>query len=131
LKQLTYDTYFHSLVKCAKDLISNALFWLSPVGLITYLLADGRIEEFSGKSRLVLVGSDHRSVDQFATPEAIQMTEVLEYSKRLGNSQYTLPTLQVYKFVYASYLAELGFLRRAWECAGSVSLLTPISYMLF
>lgn len=43
----------------------------------------------------------------------MQRTEVFEYAKALGNSQYTLPTFQVYKFIYAATLADLGLLQQA------------------
>jgi len=42
-----------------------------------------------------------------------QRTELYEYSKTLGNSQYTLLTFQPYKVMYAHMLAEVGKLSTA------------------
>ena len=36
-----------------------------------------------------------RSVDEFATNEAIQCTEIYEFVQRLGNNDFEMPTLQV------------------------------------
>uniref|UniRef100_A0A803NA13 Protein transport protein sec16 n=1 Tax=Chenopodium quinoa TaxID=63459 RepID=A0A803NA13_CHEQI len=44
----------------------------------------------------------------YASPEAIQMTELYEYAKVLGNSQFLLLQLQPYKLIYAHILAEVG-----------------------
>lgn len=37
-----------------------------------------------------------------------QRTEIYEYSKTLGNSQFVLLPFQPYKYVYALMLAEVG-----------------------
>ncbi|KAL3685238.1 hypothetical protein R1sor_003260 [Riccia sorocarpa] len=76
---------------------------------ICYLVADAVFEPYTSTSRLCLTGADHWSNPRtFATPEAIQRTEVYEYSKVLGNSQFTLVPFQPYKLIYASMLAEAG-----------------------
>lgn len=38
----------------------------------------------------------------------LQRTELFEYAKFLGNSQYVLLQLQAYKLIYAHMLAEVG-----------------------
>ena len=38
----------------------------------------------------------------------LQRTEVYEYSKVLGNSQFVLLPFQPYKLIYAYMLAEVG-----------------------
>lgn len=45
-----------------------------------------------------------------------QRTEVYEYAMSLGNSQYSLPSLQPYKLVYAAWLADVGRIREAFRC---------------
>ncbi|KAG6553655.1 hypothetical protein Mapa_004569 [Marchantia paleacea] len=76
---------------------------------ICYLVADANFEAFTSTARLCLIGADHWTNPRtFATPEAIQRTEIYEYSKVLGNPQFILVPFQPYKLIYASMLAEAG-----------------------
>ncbi|KAL8142224.1 hypothetical protein V2J09_015256 [Rumex salicifolius] len=76
---------------------------------ICYLIAEMNIETYSDSSRLCLIGADHwKNPRTFVTPEAIQRTELFEYSKVLGNSQFILLPFQPYKLAYAHMLAEVG-----------------------
>uniref|UniRef100_A0A804UA74 Protein transport protein sec16 n=1 Tax=Zea mays TaxID=4577 RepID=A0A804UA74_MAIZE len=74
-----------------------------------YLVAELNIDSYSGSARMCLIGADHlRCPRTFTSPEAIQRTEVYEYAKVLGNSQYILLPFQPYKLIYAYMLAEVG-----------------------
>ncbi|MCO5602339.1 hypothetical protein L7F22_056469 [Adiantum nelumboides] len=74
-----------------------------------YLVADTTFESFSKEARLCLVGADHFKYERtFATPQAIQRTELYEYAKTLGNPQYVLVPFQPFKLLYAHMLAEVG-----------------------
>ncbi|TKW19194.1 hypothetical protein SEVIR_4G004500v4 [Setaria viridis] len=76
---------------------------------LCYLVAELNIDSYSESARMCLIGADHlRSPRTFASPEAIQRTEVYEYAKVLGNSQYILLPFQPYKLIYAYMLAEVG-----------------------
>ncbi|XP_071690032.1 protein transport protein SEC16B homolog isoform X2 [Rutidosis leptorrhynchoides] len=76
---------------------------------ICYLVAEANFEPYSDSARLCLLGADHwKHPRTYASPEAIQRTEVYEYSKLLGNSQFTLLPFQPYKLIYANMLAEVG-----------------------
>ncbi|KAL8103188.1 hypothetical protein AgCh_027648 [Apium graveolens] len=76
---------------------------------ICYLVAEANFEPYSDSARLCLVGADHFKFPRtYASPEAIQRTEIYEYSKLLGNSQFLLLPFQPYKLVYAHMLAEVG-----------------------
>ncbi|KAK9075737.1 hypothetical protein SSX86_004066 [Deinandra increscens subsp. villosa] len=76
---------------------------------ICYLVAEANFEPYSDSARLCLIGADHWNHPRtYATPEAIQRTEVYEHAKLLGNSQYTLLPFQPYKLIYAHMLAEVG-----------------------
>ncbi|XP_073287925.1 protein transport protein SEC16B homolog [Primulina huaijiensis] len=76
---------------------------------ICYLVAEASFEPYSDSARLCLVGADHWKFPRtYASPEAIQRTEVYEYSKTIGNSQFVLLPFQPYKLVYAYMLAEVG-----------------------
>ncbi|PAN26226.1 hypothetical protein PAHAL_4G356200 [Panicum hallii] len=74
-----------------------------------YLVAELNIDSYSESARMCLIGADHlRCPRTFASPEAIQRTEVYEYARVLGNSQYILLPFQPYKLIYAYMLAEIG-----------------------
>eukprot|EP00850_Spirogloea_muscicola_P022566 SM000301S11769 [mRNA] locus=s301:27656:32480:- [translate_table: standard] len=74
-----------------------------------YLLGNRSPEPYSDSARVCLLGADHwKNVRTFASSEAIQRTEVYEYAKVQGNSQYVLAAFQPYKILHASMLAEVG-----------------------
>ncbi|KAK7330766.1 hypothetical protein VNO77_24965 [Canavalia gladiata] len=76
---------------------------------ICYLVAEANFESYSDSARLCLIGADHWKFPRtYANPEAIQRTELYEYSKVLGNSQFILLPFQPYKLIYAYMLAEVG-----------------------
>ncbi|KAF4389516.1 protein transport protein SEC16B homolog [Cannabis sativa] len=76
---------------------------------ICYIVAEANFESYSDSARLCLIGADHWKFPRtYASPEAIQRTELYEYSKVLGNSQFILLPFQPYKLVYAHMLAEVG-----------------------
>ncbi|CAH8384260.1 unnamed protein product [Eruca vesicaria subsp. sativa] len=89
---------------------------------ICYLIADKNFDPYSDSARLCLVGADHWKYPRtYASPEAIQRTELYEYSKTLGNSQYILLPFQPYKIIYAHILAEVGKLSAAQKYCQAVS----------
>ncbi|KAL1548995.1 protein transport protein SEC16B isoform X2 [Salvia divinorum] len=76
---------------------------------ICYLVAEASFEPYSDSARLCLIGADHWKMPRtYASPEAIQRTEIYEYSKTLGNPQFVLLQFQPYKYIYALMLAEVG-----------------------
>ncbi|KAF5729847.1 hypothetical protein HS088_TW20G00212 [Tripterygium wilfordii] len=76
---------------------------------ICYLVAEANFESYSDSARLCLIGADHLKYPRtYASPEAIQRTELYEYSRVLGNSQFMLLPFQPYKLIYAHMLAEVG-----------------------
>ncbi|XP_049369707.1 protein transport protein SEC16B homolog [Solanum verrucosum] len=89
---------------------------------ICYLVAEANFEQYSDTARLCLVGADHLKFPRtYASPEAIQRTEIYEYSKVLGNSQFILPPFQPYKLVYAHMLAEIGKISDALKYCQALS----------
>ncbi|XP_020240850.1 protein transport protein SEC16B homolog [Asparagus officinalis] len=90
-----------------------------------YLVAEANFESYSDSARLCLIGADHwKSPRTYASPEAIQRTEVYEYSKVLGNSQFVLLPFQPYKLIYAYMLAEVGKVPESLKyCQSSLKLL--------
>ncbi|XP_042384723.1 protein transport protein SEC16A homolog isoform X1 [Zingiber officinale] len=74
-----------------------------------YLVAEANIEPYSDSARLCLIGADHLKYPRtYASADAIQRTELYEYSKVQGNSQFILLPFQPYKIIYAHMLAEVG-----------------------
>lgn len=88
-----------------------------------YLLADLALGPIDNPStRIVLLGADHKrkrptnSTQHLSFPsnfvvnlEAVQRSEIYEWAKVLGNSQYVLSGIHPYKLVYAAFMADLGY----------------------
>merc|ERR1711871_1836670 len=80
---------------------------------ICYVMADVPVV-VAGDSRIVLLGSDHKQdPHQFATPSAIQRTEIYNFSKKLANPMYINASVQPYRLLYAMHLADIGLVERA------------------
>ncbi|XP_026160393.1 protein transport protein Sec16B isoform X2 [Mastacembelus armatus] len=84
---------------------------------VCYLTAGVPFGVFTQKvERLVLLGSSHRqSFQHFATNSAIQCTELYEYCQTLGGRSFSIPSFQVYKFLYASRLLDCGLASQAFH----------------
>ncbi|KAL5012898.1 hypothetical protein ScPMuIL_011449 [Solemya velum] len=98
-----------------------------------YLMAQVSFGSFTKKtSKIVLIGSSHTlPLEEFATNEAIQCTEIYEYAMSLGNPGFVLGNLQCFKFLYACRLAEFGHLQEALhycEVIGGYIQKTPACY---
>jgi hypothetical protein len=80
------------------------------------LLISGKVQSLdsvdSSNALMCLVGSNHRDIghfDRLLDPEALHMSEVLEYSKRVSQQSPLFIPLQPWKYAYASMLAsDLG-----------------------
>lgn len=61
--------------------------------------------------RLILLGAScyKSSFADFATDEAIIMTEIYEYACALANSQFSIVEFQPYKFLLATRMLDYGF----------------------
>ncbi|KAM8744944.1 protein transport protein Sec16B isoform 3-T4 [Acanthopagrus schlegelii] len=84
---------------------------------VCYLTASAPFGVFTQKAdRLVLLGSSHRQpFEYFATNPAIQCTELYEYCQTLGGKGFSIPSFQVYKFLYASRLLDCGLASQAFH----------------
>ncbi|XP_051893434.1 protein transport protein Sec16A [Pristis pectinata] len=82
-----------------------------------YLMAQVGFGVYTRKTtKLVLIGSNHSwSFLKFASNEAIQRTEAYEYAQALGGQTCFLPNFQVFKFIYACRLAEMGLAAQAFH----------------
>ncbi|KAK5869332.1 hypothetical protein PBY51_024058 [Eleginops maclovinus] len=84
---------------------------------VCYLTAGVSFGAFPQKAeRMVLLGSSHRqSFEHFATNLAIQCTELYEYCQTLGGKGLSIPSFQVYKFLYAARLLDCGLSSQAFH----------------
>ncbi|XP_071051239.1 uncharacterized protein [Onthophagus taurus] len=80
-----------------------------------YLMAEvGFSRHGTEGAKLVLLGSNHHKPHmQFATNEAIHLTEVYEYACSLNDPDFLILEFQVYKFTVATRLADRGLLEKA------------------
>ncbi|XP_051492564.1 protein transport protein Sec16A isoform X4 [Apus apus] len=88
-----------------------------------YLMAQIGFGVYTRKTtKLVLIGSNHSlPFFKFATNEAIQRTEAYEYAQSLGTQPGCLPNFQVFKFIYACRLAEMGLAAQAFHYCEVIS----------
>ncbi|KAM9641761.1 protein transport protein Sec16A [Trichechus inunguis] len=82
-----------------------------------YLMAQAGFGVYTKRTtKLVLIGSNHSlPFLKFATNEAIQRTEAYEYAQSLGAHTCSLPHFQVFKFIYACRLADMGLATQAFH----------------
>ncbi|XP_039220092.1 protein transport protein Sec16A isoform X2 [Crotalus tigris] len=88
-----------------------------------YLMAQEDFGVYTKKtSKLVLIGVNHSlPFLRFASNEAIQRTEAYEYAQSLGTQPCPLPNFQVFKFIYACRLAEMGLIAQAFHYCEVIS----------
>ncbi|XP_066569129.1 protein transport protein Sec16A isoform X2 [Amia ocellicauda] len=97
-----------------------------------YIMAQVGLGVYTKKStKMVLIGANHSlPFFKFASNEAIQRTEAYEYAQSLGSQSWSLPNFQVFKFIYACRLAEVGLSAQAFHYCEVISrtLLSHPSY---
>lgn len=60
--------------------------------------------------RLILLGAScHKNFGEFATDEAIIMTEIYEYACALSNDNFSIVEFQPYKFLLGTRMLDYGF----------------------
>ncbi|XP_048368178.1 protein transport protein Sec16A isoform X1 [Sphaerodactylus townsendi] len=132
LSNLTYnmDVELRTITTMGDTLASKGLL---DAAHFCYLMAQVGFGIYMKKTaKLVLIGSNHSlPLLKFATNEAIQRTEAYEYAQSLGTSACCLPNFQVFKFIYACRLAEMGLAAQAFHYCEVISkavLQSPCSY---
>lgn len=62
-------------------------------------------------TRLILLGANcyKTTFGEFATDEAIIMTEIYEYARTLENSQFSIVEFQPYKYLFGTRVLDYGF----------------------
>ncbi|GFO45592.1 transport protein sec16a [Plakobranchus ocellatus] len=95
-----------------------------------YLMAQVTLGTYYKKtSKIVLIGSSHTlPMDEFATMDAIQCTEVYEYAQLLGNPAFCLPHFQA--LYYCEVIANMIQQYPAWFKPSFVKLVYQLSNKL-
>ncbi|XP_017570444.2 protein transport protein Sec16B isoform X1 [Pygocentrus nattereri] len=116
LSNETEDSDMHcKSIVCMGDLLASR--GLLHAAHICYLTAHSPFGWYTNKAqRLVLLGSSHGvSFPKFCQNSVIRCTEVFEYCQRLGEPSFTIPSFQVYKFLYACRLLDCGLASQAFH----------------
>uniref|UniRef100_A0A098LZ83 Protein transport protein sec16 n=1 Tax=Hypsiglena sp. JMG-2014 TaxID=1550645 RepID=A0A098LZ83_9SAUR len=122
LSNLTNNTEVESrtIVTMGDTLASKGLL---DAAHFCYLMAQEGFGVYTKKTtKLVLIGANHSlPFLKFASNEAIQRTETYEYAQSLGTQPCSLPNFQVFKFLYACRLAEMGLIAQAFHYCEVIS----------
>lgn len=77
-----------------------------------YLLVDPRFKEYNDATsdcKIALLGTSHQKpFKEFATNDAIIMSEVYEYARSLSEEGFFVPSLQKYKYLLAANMLDYG-----------------------
>lgn len=77
-----------------------------------YLLVDPRFKEYNDETsdcKISLLGTSHQKpFKEFASDDAIIMSEVYEYARSLGEEGFFIPSLQKYKYLLAGQMLDHG-----------------------
>ncbi|XP_063000942.1 protein transport protein Sec16A isoform X3 [Elgaria multicarinata webbii] len=108
------DVESRTIVTMGDTLVSKGLL---DAAHFCYLMAQVGFGVYTKKTtKLVLIGSNHSlPFLKFATNAAIRRTEAYEYAQSLGTQPCCLPNFQVFKFIYACRLAEMGLSAQAFH----------------
>ncbi|XP_076853903.1 uncharacterized protein LOC143509251 [Brachyhypopomus gauderio] len=102
-----------TITKMADTLASNGC---CTAASFCYMVSQLDVDTQSYKSDVFLFGvSPNVPHLKYATNEAIQRTELFEYSLCLGTNSVHLPNFQIFKFIYACRLAEAGLCTQALQ----------------
>ncbi|XP_034945595.1 uncharacterized protein Sec16 isoform X2 [Chelonus insularis] len=80
-----------------------------------YILAQIEFGTYGSSGvKLVLIGANHHKLYRdFATFEAIMLTEIYEYARNLSESEFTLVGLQIFKLETAQRMVDYGLIEKA------------------
>lgn len=80
-----------------------------------YLIAEPCFGEFTTvESRIVLIGTSHKqNFKDFASDDAIMMTEIFEYARSLSDANFNIISLAKFKFLLATRMLDYGFQLKA------------------
>ena len=112
-----------SIMTLGDTLTEKGQLW---AGQFCYLMANKEFGGWTNRNafKLVLIGADKAALNfqQFATNEAIQITEIFEYVQKLSNEEYVLSSFLYFKFLYAVRLLDYGMSSEALHYLEELSL---------
>jgi len=109
------DINRRSIVTLGDTLLSKGQIYAAQFCYIVSALEFGTFSKKTSKLVLLLSMPGEKTVDEFATNEAIQCTEIYEFVQKLGNPDFEMPTLQPFKFLHAVRLVEAGLSSQAQD----------------
>jgi hypothetical protein len=115
------DINRRSMVTLGDTLASKGQLYAAQFCYIVAAVEFGTFSKKSSKLVLLCAAVGDKSVEDFASNEAIQCTEIYEFVQKLGNHEYEMPTLQPFKFLHAVRLCEYGFSSRAQDYCRELS----------
>ncbi|XP_061834487.1 protein transport protein Sec16B [Nerophis lumbriciformis] len=96
-----------AVVAMGDTLASRGLLHAAHVCYLTSGVPFGAFGETT--ARMVLLGRSHKDTfRRFASDAAIRRTEIYEYCRTLGAKHFSIPSFQVFKFLYATRLLDCG-----------------------
>ncbi|XP_061743753.1 protein transport protein Sec16B [Nerophis ophidion] len=103
-----------AVVAMGDTLASRGLLHAAHVCYLTSGVPFGAFGETT--ARMVLLGRSHKDTfRRFASDAAIHRTEIYEYCQTLGAKHFSIPSFQVFKFLYATRLLDFGLASPAFH----------------
>lgn len=115
------DINRRSMVTLGDTLMGKGQLYAAQFCYIVSAVEFGTFTKKSSKLVLLCSSVGDKRVDEFATNEAIQCTEIYEFVQKLGNQDYEMSTLQPFKFLHAIRLCEAGLVSRAQDYCREVA----------
>jgi len=97
-----------SMVTLGDSLLAKGQLYAAQFCYIVSAAEWGTYSNKCAKLVLLLSSVADKTLDQFATTEAIQCTEIYEFVQKLGNKDFEMPYLQPYKYLHCVRLVEAG-----------------------
>lgn len=80
-----------------------------PLTVYMYLYLSNSVYLLASHSRLILLGASHyKPFNEFASNEAIIMTEIYEYARSLFDHKFSIVNFQHYKYLLATRILDYG-----------------------
>eukprot|EP00092_Neocalanus_flemingeri_P007473 GFUD01008070.1.p1 GENE.GFUD01008070.1~~GFUD01008070.1.p1 ORF type:complete len:2334 (+),score=842.22 GFUD01008070.1:46-7047(+) len=111
------DINTKSMITLGDSLLAKGQLYAAQFCYIVSAAEWGTYSNKCAKLVLLLSSVADKNLEQFATTEAIQCTEIYEFVQKLGNKEFEMPYLQPYKYLHCLRLVETGHSTRAQDYA--------------
>merc|ERR1719334_1102971 len=97
-----------SMITLGDSLMAKGQLYAAQFCYVVSAVEWGTFQNKCAKLVLLLSSANENNIEQFATTEAIQCTEIYEFVQKLGNKEFEMPFLQPYKYLHCLRLIEAG-----------------------